>query len=138
MLRLAELTELNAEIAEKTSASEALFRQSLQQLQTLEKTLSELRESLHQCELKNQESTLRQQDCVQRIEQTGISLPEMATMTFDPLPLEEVQASLQKTQQRLQRLGAVNLTAIAEYAEQSERKTYYDTQPKILKKRWKL
>jgi chromosome segregation protein len=46
----------------------------------------------------------------------------------EELTIEDCEAELERLSNRIQRLGPINLAAIDEYAQQSERKVYLDKQ----------
>jgi chromosome segregation protein len=86
------------------------------------------RESMDGVRLAARESQVRAETVAEQFQKTGFDLesvlgelPPTATMT-------EWTESLERIDKRIQRLGAINLAAIDEYAEQSERKQYLDAQ----------
>lgn len=120
-----------------------------QRLAEARKTLTELDERLHELEeqrvleenkaqevrqemedkrIKRQEVSVRQDTLVEQLVETNYSLEQV----MQELPEEAIESDWQelseKMQRRITRLGPINLVAIEEYEEQSERKSYLDKQ----------
>ena len=102
----------------------------LQQLETqrqsTQQTLANARESLSNRRLQAQEVVTRRQTIV---EQLGDTQPEQQ---LEKLPEDATeqgwQSKLEAMENRIQRLGPINLAAIEEYKTESERKEYLDAQ----------
>ncbi|MCU7939963.1 MAG: chromosome segregation protein SMC [gamma proteobacterium symbiont of Bathyaustriella thionipta] len=93
-----------------------------------ENILQILRTELEAVRIASQELIVRRQTLNEQIDESGFSLEEL----FLGMP-QEASESVWKTEvndlaQRIQRLGSINLAAIDEFKEQSERKTYLDAQ----------
>ncbi len=92
-----------------------------QELQDMQSTLEGLR-------LARQEFQVRRQTIQEQLAETAYELPVL----LDEMPEDATEAAWQeKLDQlgaRIQRMGAINLAAIDEYNEQSERKVYLDSQ----------
>lgn len=126
-LRLAsegELTRARQAVAEVEHA----MRQAEQQRAAIEQRAQSVRSELEQQRLQHQglqvqrENVLRQlREGEQNLEQVLAAMPEDANESEWQLALERVAA-------RIARLGPINLAAIDEYALQSERKNYLDSQ----------
>jgi chromosome segregation protein len=75
-----------------------------------------------------QEMQVRRQTMLEKIQETGCELKTL----FDEMPEhaneQQWQSEVESLEQRIQRLGPINLAAISEYEEQSERKRYLDSQ----------
>ncbi len=94
----------------------------------IENTLQSLRSELEHLRIASQELIVRRQTLNEQIDETGFSLEEL----FLGMP-QEASESVWKSDvndlaQRIQRLGSINLAAIDEFKEQSERKQYLDAQ----------
>ena len=109
--------EIEYALREKSSARSASEQQVQQQ-----------RDELEQLRLAAQALQLRRQAMLEKINETGCAFPQL----FDEMPKEADEAHWQRQldtiESRIKRLGAINLAAISEYEEQSERKRYLDEQ----------
>ena len=104
------------------------MRQSVQQRHDVEQSAQEMRSQLEQLRVASQEFKVRRQTVSEQFAETGLVMDEV----FKALPegAEEGQWTGRQSdlEQKIQRLGAINLAAIDEYQEQSERKGYLDAQ----------
>ena len=94
----------------------------------IEQNLQGLRAELEAIRISSQELIVRRETLKEQIDETGFSLEEL----FIAIP-QEASEALWKSQvdelsQRVHRLGTINLAAIDEYKEQSQRKNYLDAQ----------
>ena len=107
---------------------EHALRSEEQERTARERRAQELRDSLAQERMAWQEIQVRSETLLEQLAETGL---ELQTLT-DEMPEEaEVgvwQERVEQLEQRIQRLGPINLAAIEEFKEQSERKTYLDAQ----------
>lgn len=93
-----------------------------------ERQLQELRQELEGLRLALSESTVRQQTLVDQLQELGMGLQEVLAQLPDQATESEWQELLDKMAKRIQRLGPINLAAIEEFAQLSERKKYLDAQ----------
>jgi chromosome segregation protein len=105
------------------------------ELQTLERTraererrIQELRRDLEEQRLGLGEEKVRRQGLGEKLMEVDGEPPVASGVSAEAQSEGEIQAMLEKLGQRIQRLGPVNLAAIDEFAELSERKTYLDAQ----------
>jgi len=107
---------------------DAELRRLEQERHRIEQGLNEYREQVAQLRLHEQEHRLRAQALGSAIAEAGFDLQAL----IDTLPAEadaaQWQAELGELEQKIRRLEPVNLAAIQEYEEQSQRKTYLDAQ----------
>lgn len=94
----------------------------------IENNLNLLRTDLESVRISSRELIVRRQTFKEQVDESGFTLEEL----FTGIP-QEASESLWKTEvddlsQRIQRLGSINLAAIDEFKEQSERKNYLDAQ----------
>jgi chromosome segregation protein len=93
-----------------------------------EQRLGELREALAELRLREQEQRLRARALAQAIADAGFEQQAL----FESLPgeadAEAWQTELAELEHKIRRLEPVNLAAIQEYGEQSQRKAYLDAQ----------
>lgn len=119
-----KLTEARKQVEEIEHALNQLEQNRLKVDRKTEGVRGQLEQSKLQWQaVKVQRETIEQQlrETKQDLQQLLEGLPESATE-------EEWQQKLERIQNRIQRLGAINLAAIDEYKTQSERKVYLDAQ----------
>jgi chromosome segregation protein len=104
------------------------FRKLEQQRQLAEQGLSALREGLSQKRLAAQALQLRAEQLAEAITGSGLELEPLLAELPDDVDAAQWRQQLVDIGQKIVRLEPVNLAAIQEHAEQSERKTYLDNQ----------
>ncbi|GAA0263157.1 chromosome segregation protein SMC [Rhodanobacter caeni] len=104
------------------------FRQLEQQRHMAEQGLAALRESLSEKRLAAQALQLRAEQLAQAIAASGLELETLLAELADDIDADQWRQQLADIGQKIARLEPVNLAAIQEHAEQSERKTYLDNQ----------
>ncbi|MEO8309208.1 MAG: chromosome segregation protein SMC [Pseudomonadota bacterium] len=97
-----------------------------------ERRVSAAREQLEQARLAAQETRLRRESLAEQFAQTRFDIEEVMLALAETATVLEREDQLATVLADLQRLGGVNLAAIDELKEQSERKTYLDAQCKDL------
>ncbi|MCK9539552.1 chromosome segregation protein SMC [Dokdonella sp.] len=116
------------EVRQALQECDAELRRLEQQRHASEQRLAEQREALSGLRLREQEQRLHAEALTAAINAAGFVLDEV----LDALPAEADvgvwQAELGEIEQKIRRLEPVNLAAIQEYEEQSERKGYLDAQ----------
>ncbi|MBI5451745.1 MAG: chromosome segregation protein SMC [Gammaproteobacteria bacterium] len=122
---------IESELGQARNAVEScdnLLRELNTRRNEIEHVAQELRSGLDQFRMQWQESKVRCQTLQEQIDSSGFErealireLPEGAN---EPEWQQRVDAQFQK----IERLGAINLAAIEEYAEEQERKAYLDSQ----------
>jgi chromosome segregation protein len=75
-----------------------------------------------------QELKLRRETYMEQFVQTRLELQEVVATLVEDASVPAWEQRLAETSEKIERLGAVNLAAIDEFAEQSERKEYLDRQ----------
>ncbi len=93
-----------------------------------ESRLQVLRTELEQARMSLQALQMQQAGLIEKIENDEFSLQEMASALTEEDSIDSLEKSLEQLAGRIQRLGPINLAAIDEYNEQSERKDYLDSQ----------
>ncbi|HUL82513.1 MAG TPA: chromosome segregation protein SMC [Gammaproteobacteria bacterium] len=95
---------------------------------THQHSVNELRDAADQVRLTLREAQVRAETVAEQFTETGFVLDDVVAA----LPAEATPAvwheTFEQLERRIQRLGAINLAAIDELKEQSERKTYLDAQ----------
>ncbi|MGE0859113.1 MAG: chromosome segregation protein SMC [Gammaproteobacteria bacterium] len=94
----------------------------------VEQAITEQRRQLEQVRLDQRALEVRLQELVSRFEQTGENLEETLALLSEGESEESIQEELEKLSSRIARLGPINLAAIDEFNQLSERKTYLDSQ----------
>ncbi|GAA0697404.1 chromosome segregation protein SMC [Dyella marensis] len=107
---------------------DAEFRRLEQERQRIEQGLNSLRESLSQKRLAAQALELRAQQLAEAIAASGLELEPLLAELAEDADASQWRGALTDIGQKIQRLEPVNLAAIQEHAEQSERKNYLDNQ----------
>jgi len=104
------------------------FRKLEQQRHLAEQGLATLRESLSEKRLSAQALHLRAEQLAQAIAASGLELETLLAELAENIDADQWRQQLGDLAQKIARLEPVNLAAIQEHAEQSERKTYLDNQ----------
>ncbi|WP_110666810.1 chromosome segregation protein SMC [Salinicola halophilus] len=104
------------------------LRQAEVERQDHERTLGELRERLQEVRLQVQALTLKADAQAAQIDEAQHDRDALLE-SLDPAATEPAwQTRLDETAERIRRLGAINLAAIEEYDQQSERRDYLEGQ----------
>ena len=129
--RLAEKVALEAVLTaarESVLQQEKLFRDKEQERGQCELALQELRTELEQARIRRQEVIVRVQTVEERLAAAGHTAGSLLDGLDESAERQLWQEKIDAAEQRIQRLGAINLAAIDEYEQISERKTYLDSQ----------
>ena len=94
----------------------------------VEQTITEQRRQLEQVRLDQRALEVRLQELVSRFAQTGEDLAATLAELSAGVSEESIQEELEKLSGRIARLGPINLAAIDEFTQLSERKAYLDSQ----------
>ncbi len=129
--KLDERLTVEAELGKARRAMDEIdtrLRETEQQRNERQKAVNEIRELADNVRLAVRESQVRAETVGEQFAATGFVLEEITA----GLPPEATAAAWGETfeslERRIQRLGAINLAAIDEFQQQSERKNYLDTQ----------
>jgi chromosome segregation protein len=104
------------------------FRKLEQQRHLAEQGLANLREGLSQKRLAAQALQLRADQLAEAIAASGLELETLLAELAPDIDADQWRSQLGEIGQKIARIEPVNLAAILEHAEQSERKTYLDNQ----------
>ena len=99
-----------------------------------EQKLQELRELLEKARLATQESRIRLQTVEEQLESSGHKVALILEQLAEDAGIDTWDERLQALARKIQRLGPINLAAIDEFTQLSERKTYLDNQDEDLTK----
>jgi len=123
--------EVDKELAEakaKVDANEHTIRSLEQKRNQLQEQTNEIRETLMQNRLKSEGASVKREGILEQLEEAKFDLQTVLAALPEDLDEESCERELEKLGNRIQRLGPINLAAIDEYAQQSERKVYLDKQ----------
>ena len=104
------------------------MRQSAEQRHRAEQKSQQMRGQLEQLRMASQEIRVRSQTVREQFNETGFNLEEVFAQLIEGADEHGWQNQVNEIGQSIQRLGAINLAAIEEYEEQSQRKAYLDAQ----------
>lgn len=113
---------------------EAALRTFEQGRQKAEQQAAAIRSKLEQMRMDYQTISTRRVSIEEQLAEQEIVLDDIIATLPEQPDLLKLQDELEQVQQRISRLGAINLAAIDEYKTQSERKTYLDAQNEDLQK----
>lgn len=134
---LQQRLEVEKELAEakaKVDANEHATRALEQERNQVQEQVNKIRENLMQKRLKNEGASVKRDGILEQLEQAQFELQSVLDNMPEELNEEQCEQELEKLGNRIQRLGPINLAAIDEYAQQSERKVYLDKQNEDLEK----
>jgi len=97
-----------------------------------EQKLQELRELLEKARLATQESRIRLQTVEEQLASSGHEVVSILEQLVEDADIDIWNERLQSLARKIQRLGPINLAAIDEFSQLSERKTYLDSQDEDL------
>jgi chromosome segregation protein len=117
-----------AEAKAKVDANEHATRSLEQQRNQVLEQINQVKESLMHKRLKNEGSSVKRDGILEQLEQAKVVLAEVLENLPEELNEGQCEQELEKLGNRIQRLGPINLAAIDEYSQQSERKVYLDKQ----------
>ena len=129
--RLAQRAEVEAELARARRALEDCDtdqREHEQRRSDAEQRVDAARASMEQARLAAQESRLRREALLEQFAATHCELAAVLAALSDEDRIETCEQQLVGLREDIERLGQVNLAAIDELAEQTERKNYLDRQ----------
>ena len=129
--QLEQRVEVEAELAaarDRMEQIDAAVRALEQQRQGAEQAARERSRALDELRLARQERLVRRRTLEEQLAEAQQVATEVLAGLAPEADEETWAAELAKVEARIQRLGAINLAAIDEYQEQSERKRYLDAQ----------
>jgi chromosome segregation protein len=122
---------VDGELAHARKAMEAVdanLRQYDERRMACETAVEEARSALENVRFSVQELRLRRETLAEQFAQTRLELEQVVAGLAEDANVPAWEQRLSETSEKIERLGAVNLAAIDEFAEQSERKEYLDRQ----------
>ncbi|MDZ4811728.1 MAG: chromosome segregation protein SMC [Pseudomonadota bacterium] len=109
-------------------ARDLVYRELEAERHRIERDLSSVRERVSALRLEEQSLALRAQSHEEAIAAAGFTTDSVSTELPPEATVEAWQARFEELEQKARRLEPVNLAAIQEFAEQSTRKQYLDSQ----------
>lgn len=132
---LARQLEIRVEVEEELAESRKRVETVENELRELdqdrlrnEQHVEESRAAVSDARMAVQEISVRREGFAEQFAQTAFDLQELLAELDENANVEAWEESLEKIQRRINRLGPINLAAIDEFKEQSERKEYLDSQ----------
>jgi chromosome segregation protein len=113
---------------EKVSGLDNQQRELEAQRNQLQLALDEIRNELEAERMQSQELTIRCKTVDEQLKKTGFDSSQLSASLDAEAEIGEWQNRLEALNKRIDRLGPINLAAIDEHKEQSERKEYLDAQ----------
>ncbi len=133
--RLEQLLESRIQVEEelaaarkKVEATENELRELDQSRLRIDQSVDEVRVKVSEAEMAVQELRVRREGFAEQLAQTDFSLDMLLAEMDEAATLDSWDEKLAKVRRRIDRLGPINLAAIDEFKEQSERKEYLDSQ----------
>ena len=99
-----------------------------QERNQIQQLLNTLREQMMQKRLKSEGASVKRDALVELLVEAKFDLQTVLQLLPEELTESECEAALERIANRIQRLGPINLAAVDEYKQQSERKVYLDSQ----------
>jgi chromosome segregation protein len=127
--------EVDAELHAARIASEELdtqLRERDAERLTVERKVESARSELDEARLAASQVRVRRESVAEQLAATNFELAELLTQLAADATVAGWESQLEETKGKIERLGQVNLAAIGEFKEQSERKEYLDRQCKDL------
>jgi len=129
--KLSERGQVEKELAEVRRTLEAVdsrVREQEQQRHRTEQQVQERRDHLNQARLQSQEVMVRRQTLEEQLQEAELDLQGLFEAMSPEAEEQRWHERAEQLAQRVQRLGPINLAAIDEFQEQSERLKYLDEQ----------
>jgi chromosome segregation protein len=120
----AQLTEARTTVANIDNS----LRELEQKRSQAEQKSQMIRSALEQARLNTAEVKVRRQTAKEQLDETEYNVEELLESLGEQARIDDWQRKLNDIEQKISRLGAINLAAIDEYQEQLKRKEYLDSQ----------
>ena len=129
--KLAQRIEVESELSEarrKLEEVDSILRNQEQERQKAESALQGVRAQLEQQRLTAQTLETQRNGLVEQLREADHDVEVLLQELPEELTIEAVQQDIELVAARISRLGPINLAAIDEYKQESERKHYLDRQ----------
>lgn len=107
---------------------DAQIKAKEEEKQSIDELLTRKREALESLKIGQQENKTRQQTLLEQLAETDFEPEQLTKELVEEANIGDWEEKAEKLTQRISRLGPINLAAIDEFKEQSERKEYLDSQ----------
>ncbi len=107
---------------------DAELRELDQSRMQVEQTVEDARGEVSQAEMALREIRVRREGFAEQLAETNFQFEALLDEMDEAATIESWEEKLEKIRRRIDRLGPINLAAIDEFKEQSERKEYLDSQ----------
>tara|TARA_R110002096_G_scaffold8065_1_gene34165 strand:- start:5213 stop:8722 length:3510 start_codon:yes stop_codon:yes gene_type:complete len=132
---LAEQLEKRVEVEDELATARQIVEKVESELRELDQSRMQVDQSVETCraklseaEMAMQELKVRREGFSEQLAQTSFELQNLLEELDDGANVADWEEKLEKVRRRIDRLGPINLAAIDEFKEQSERKEYLDSQ----------
>lgn len=129
--KLALRVQVEARLTEARKELETFqhsYREADQRRMQAEQAYEQKRQTMEAGRLGEQELKTRRESLVEQIREAEFDPKELLAQNPDEATVDEAVRMLNELQQKISRLGAINLAAIEEFEQESERKEYLDAQ----------
>ena len=129
--KLDKRVAVETELGEARQAMENIehqLRELEEQRVAAEQQVQEVRSKLEQIRIHQQEFKVRRQTLEEQITESGFELQQLLQEMPEEAEVGKWQENVDQLDAKIQRLGPINLAAIEEFEQQSERKQYLDAQ----------
>ena len=129
--QLESRVEVESELAtsrQKLEKVETELRELDQSRMQVDQAVDGARVQVSEAEMEVQELRVRREGFAEQLAQTDFELETLLAELDEEATIEAWDEKLEKVRRRIDRLGPINLAAIDEFKEQSERKEYLDSQ----------
>ena len=123
-----EVEEELAGARQKVEKVEQELRELDQSRMQIDQTVDAARTKVSEAEMAVQELRVRREGFAEQLAQTNFEFATLLEEMDEEADLDKWEEKLEKVRRRIDRLGPINLAAIDEFKEQSERKEYLDSQ----------
>jgi chromosome segregation protein len=123
-----EVEDELAEARRRVETVEHELRELDQARMQNDQVVDEARTAVNEARLAVQEFSVRREGFAEQFARTSFELDELLEGLDETADVEGWEEKLEKVRARIDRLGPINLAAIDEFKEQSERKEYLDSQ----------
>ena len=130
-LQLTQRAEIETNMTQARKVMEDIERQlqALEELRSqVEQEHEESRDTLEQTRLTWQEQKVRRQTIEEQVVEAGFELPALIQEMPEEANIETWHTAVEELEGKINRLGPINLAAIDEFEQESERKEYLDAQ----------
>jgi chromosome segregation protein len=112
----------------KVEKVETELRELDQSRMQIDQAVDEARQKVSAAEMAAQELRVRREGIAEQLARTAFEYASLLEQLDETADIPGWEEKLEKTRRRIERLGPINLAAIDEFKEQSERKEYLDSQ----------